>query len=323
VIELDSRMQPTYYYHLKDHLGNVRAVVSPGANNTTVINQTNEYYPFGMAYTKSASSLLNPLVPNKYKYNGKEEQEMPGNWLDYGARYYDTQLGRWHSVDPMAEVAYDWSPYRYGFNNPMLNMDPTGMLEEVYITGPQAEKAKEELDKSSSLKISRDFETGKISATGEAKTDADKILLEAIQSESVVVNLETKSESTYDSKDGSKGWPLLPGGFEGSEVVDGKTVATQYLNFGATENVASIVGEATGETVAHEINESYIGGRDHPGGDYSSAYQQSHTKAASADRVKANIEFNKNTKSDPNNIIMQGRQKGTNTWTDIIKIPKK
>jgi RHS repeat-associated protein len=126
VIELDSRMQPTYYYHLKDHLGNVRAVVSPGANNTTVINQTNEYYPFGMAYTKSASSLLNPLVPNKYKYNGKEEQEMPGKWLDYGARFYDTQLGRWHSIDPMSEVSRRWSPYQYGYNNPIRFIDPDG-----------------------------------------------------------------------------------------------------------------------------------------------------------------------------------------------------
>ncbi len=24
---------------------------------------------------------------NRFKYNGKEEQEMPGKWLDYGARF--------------------------------------------------------------------------------------------------------------------------------------------------------------------------------------------------------------------------------------------
>ncbi len=127
VIELSSTFQPTYYYHLKDHLGNVRAVVSPGSNNTTVVNQTNEYYPFGMAYTKSSSSLLNPVVPNKYKYNGKEEQEMPGKWLDYGARFYDTQLGRWHSVDPMTEKYESNSPYQYCLNNPITLIDPFGL----------------------------------------------------------------------------------------------------------------------------------------------------------------------------------------------------
>jgi RHS repeat-associated protein len=79
-----------------------------------------------MAYTKTASSLLNPVVPNKYKYNGKEEQEMPGKWLDYGARFYDTQLGRWHSVDPLAEKYKSISPFVYCIDNPLKFVDTDG-----------------------------------------------------------------------------------------------------------------------------------------------------------------------------------------------------
>lgn len=34
-------------------------------------------------------------------------------------------------MDPLAEVAYDWSPYQYGYNNPIKYIDPTGMLEST------------------------------------------------------------------------------------------------------------------------------------------------------------------------------------------------
>ena len=82
VVDVSNLSQPVVHYHLKDHLGNVRAVVNPSATNTALISQTNDYYPFGMCYTK----MPGPFV-NKRKYNGKEEQEMPGRWLDYGASW--------------------------------------------------------------------------------------------------------------------------------------------------------------------------------------------------------------------------------------------
>ena len=42
---------------------------------------------------------------------------------------YDPAIGRWFVSDPLAEAAPGWTPYRYGFNNPMLYTDPTGMHE--------------------------------------------------------------------------------------------------------------------------------------------------------------------------------------------------
>jgi RHS repeat-associated protein len=99
---------------------------------TCTATQQAFYYPFGMAIAGLSQQLPEDgqgrLFENRYLYNGKEYQDDFGlNWYDYGARFYDPQIARWHSVDPLAEQGRRWSPYVYAFNNPLLFIDPDGM----------------------------------------------------------------------------------------------------------------------------------------------------------------------------------------------------
>jgi RHS repeat-associated protein len=118
-----------YYaeYCIKDHLGSVRVAYRLFQGQVQSI-QVDSYYPFGMNIkdlTANITTVRN--MPNEYLYNGKMMQDEMGlGWLDYGARFYDGVLGRWHSVDPLAEKYTHVSPYTYCADNPISFIDPNG-----------------------------------------------------------------------------------------------------------------------------------------------------------------------------------------------------
>ena len=99
-------------------------------------------------------------LSNKYKFNGKEQQRQEFSddsgleWLDYGARVYDNQIGRWMTVDPLAGKHSNQSPYLFCNGNPIIFMVPDGrdgiitikggqinIISNVYLYGAGATKA--------------------------------------------------------------------------------------------------------------------------------------------------------------------------------------
>ncbi len=113
-----------YLYYLGDNLGNTRVTVGTKTGIATTLQQ-DDYYPFGLEINRT------PYTPkNEYLYNKKELQEEFAEY-DYGARFYDAVIGRWNTIDPLAEMSRRWSPYNYVENNPIRLIDPDGMEADL------------------------------------------------------------------------------------------------------------------------------------------------------------------------------------------------
>lgn len=115
-----------YIYNIVDHLGNVRISYMRNPSGQIEILEENNYYPFGLKH-EGYNNVMASNPAYQYKYNGKELQET--GMYDYGARFYMPDIGRWGVVDPLAEKAPSWTPYRYAFDNPLKYTDPKGLFE--------------------------------------------------------------------------------------------------------------------------------------------------------------------------------------------------
>ncbi|WP_245569826.1 RHS repeat domain-containing protein [Flavobacterium soli] len=78
--------------------------------------------PFGETM---AEQYPDSYYKTPFKFSGKELDEHTG--LHYfGARYYDSRISIWLSVDPLAEKGPNINPYVYCMENPISLIDPDG-----------------------------------------------------------------------------------------------------------------------------------------------------------------------------------------------------
>jgi RHS repeat-associated protein len=112
-----------YFYH-HDHLGSSSYLTNQLGN----ITQHVEYIPFGEVFVEEKNDKWN----TPYKFNGKELDEETGLYY-YGARYLDSKMSLFLSVDPLVESTMD--PYGYCYQNPLKFIDPTGMSGKNWVEG--------------------------------------------------------------------------------------------------------------------------------------------------------------------------------------------
>ena len=128
------------YYFLNDHLGSVDVVLDEEGN----VVERADYLPYGNDRLRIKE---NETPETDYKFTGKELDDETGLYY-YGARYYDSVIGRFISTDPLL-FRIDQMPqeernvvlsnpqnlnlYTYALNNPVKYVDENGEWAETAI----------------------------------------------------------------------------------------------------------------------------------------------------------------------------------------------
>jgi RHS repeat-associated protein len=110
-----------YCYHF-DATGHTVAVTD---NSKTIVNAY-AYTPFGILASKEE------IIEQPFKFVGQFGVMTEDNgWYYMRARYYDPEMGRFISEDPLGFDGGDVNLYAYALNNPVMFIDPLGLCSET------------------------------------------------------------------------------------------------------------------------------------------------------------------------------------------------
>ena len=118
-MKIDRGKSTEVYYSHSDHLGSSTWMTDDWGEPTQYL----QYLPYGELWMD-----IHTVDPARYTFSGKEKDEETGYYY-FGARYYDSNLGIWLSVDPMSYLYPSTSPSAYCRNNPIMLIDPNGEFD--------------------------------------------------------------------------------------------------------------------------------------------------------------------------------------------------
>jgi RHS repeat-associated protein len=113
--KLRTQTASTVNYFLGDHLGSTNGL----ADSTGALTASTTYDSFGNA--------TNASFPSRYQFTGREFDNFTGQHY-YRARFYDANLGRFISEDPIGFSGGDINLYGYVGNHPTMFRDPSGKI---------------------------------------------------------------------------------------------------------------------------------------------------------------------------------------------------
>ena len=126
---VDKEQSNMRFHFVKDHLGSIRQVIDQDGN----ISSARDYYPYG-----SILREYNNGQEERFMFTEKERDKETN--FDYFSqrdgfarckvwslpRSGDSDIGRWTTIDPLADKYPGWSPYAYTLDNPLNYFDPDG-----------------------------------------------------------------------------------------------------------------------------------------------------------------------------------------------------